>query len=285
MKASKPNKLGSSNGTNVLVEKKQPRKLPPLQHQHIQAKHQQQINAGSAKQGGKLKHLDHSPKRDINAIETKSDGDEVEVSNADKTTDKSFCQQSNKMIIDNRLQSIPIQKLPDMLDAVYADGRYTPLILDESGRVDTFFTYATNTSVLSVKGYLVRVDVQHTQTIDEAREDLRQRLISALKYGKQLVLAFEDSAVNLAGKYADPTFFPPQCLLQAGRMFRERPELYEPCLRRPADYEPYGVFVAREEFRLLLTSRFSAEDYQEFFSGCFPDLAVNYLPINIEINT
>jgi hypothetical protein len=185
-------------------------------------------------------------------------------------------------IIDNRLQSIPIQRLQELLDAIYQDGRYTPLILDESGRANTYFTYATNCTLISMKGFMVRVDVQHTQTLPEAQEDLRQSLVSALKHGKRLVLALEDCALDIRGRYAEKTHFPIDCLAEGGRRFQRDATLYDPCVRRPQDLEPYGVFVAREEFRLLLTSQFGVDEYQEYLWECLPHLDAWYLPIHIQ---
>ncbi|TPX34356.1 hypothetical protein SmJEL517_g03020 [Synchytrium microbalum] len=188
-----------------------------------------------------------------------------------------------KYVIKNRdIMTIPIADLPSALEAIYLHGEYTPLILDETGRVDTFFTYATGCITLDMKMYMLKVEVQKTLTLPEVKETLRSMLIpSLLKYGNTMCFTLSNSAPMFT-KYYDPTCLPLCIFEKGGRTLMRNEVMYSPCVR-PEDVDTYSlppILIPNPEFKVLVTSRFSVEDYEEFLASSIS--LENFIPVCIE---
>jgi hypothetical protein len=166
--------------------------------------------------------------------------------------------------------------LPQLVDTIkpilYHPKRpYTPLIVDASGNVDVFFTYAGEFGGLFIdaKKYLSNVLIQKTMTVPEALEEMRQTLVNALKYGKTLVLQMGNTALDFMHTFHGPDTFPVQeVLVEAGRRFRK--EEYWSKVVRKEDRDSHGLFVCLPEFNVVVTSKFQAEEYQEFLESALP---------------
>ena len=78
-------------------------------------------------------------------------------------------------ITNNEMITIDLKELPAALKAVYSHGGYTPLILDDSGRVDIFFSYSGEDAlVVDVKPIIGRVHLEKSWTVDDAKEHIRK---------------------------------------------------------------------------------------------------------------
>ncbi|KAJ3232782.1 hypothetical protein HDU81_002740 [Chytriomyces hyalinus] len=182
-------------------------------------------------------------------------------------------------VSERKLMRIPIKELQNLLDCIHDGKQFTPLVIDPTGRVEVFFTYAGEALIVDCKKILVQCDLQKVVSIEEAKETLRQAVVAGLKFGKTIVFAMLNSAFAFK-KYIDDSYFPASVLEQGGTRFRQDVAAYEKCLR-PADYDR-GIFVVNEDwpFRIVLTSNFELEDYEEFLASSVT--LANMMPIYIE---
>ncbi|KAI8618288.1 hypothetical protein BC830DRAFT_1109710 [Chytriomyces sp. MP71] len=182
-------------------------------------------------------------------------------------------------VSEHKLMRIRIQQLQALLDCVHDAGQFTPLVIDPTGRVEVYFTYGGEALIFDCKKTLVKCDVQKIVTHEEAKEEIRQTLVNGLKYGKTVVFTMLNSAFAFE-KYHDPSFFPETVLERGGVTFRKEMQ-FEPILRKD-DYDTNGFFVVNEDwpFRVVVTTNFELEDYEEFLQSSLT--LSNFLPIYIE---
>ena len=167
---------------------------------------------------------------------------------------------------------IHIKELLDVVNSVIEDGRYTPLLLDESDRVDTFMQYAggppMDPVVVDGKKLMLSTQVHRSITMEEAFEGLRHTVVNSLRHGKTLAFCLGNCALNLY-KFDKPEFFPVNLVCEKmGRALLGHDG--HSALLRPDDLKPYGVFVPDPAFKVVFTSRFSEEDYYEFLENQMP---------------
>ena len=80
------------------------------------------------------------------------------------------------------------------------------MLQDPSGKAVTFLSYQSET-VVDAKGVFLKVSVHKTMTVDDMKEDLRKKFVTALKHGHTLHLNFGNSAADLS-PFDSPDFFP-----------------------------------------------------------------------------
>lgn len=181
------------------------------------------------------------------------------------------------------LKRIRLEKLLDTISPILTSEQpqKTPLIIDPSGKADVFFTYGggVNPRILDAKKYAGQVLIAKIMTADEALEEMRQSLVNSLKWGNTLVISLQDTALAFKSTFTSPKAFPVNELLQnCGRKFLEEAQWSH--VVREQDKEPYGVFVPHQDFRVLVTSQFDLEDYEEFLQDSIP--LEHFIPIYIE---
>ncbi|KAJ3147108.1 hypothetical protein HDU86_008104 [Geranomyces michiganensis] len=174
--------------------------------------------------------------------------------------------------LNRSLRSIDIRTLVDVLKPIveHPIRPYTPLILDRSRRVETFFQYSADFDgiFLPAKKFLLKTLVQKTMTLDEALEEMRGLLVTAMKYGRTLVVDMADSATDFMHKFTRADAFPAaEVLSECGRRMTKEDNWAK--VVRDADREN-GVFVVRQGFKVVVTSVFLLEDYEEFLSSALP---------------
>uniref|UniRef100_A0A7S1GXZ2 Uncharacterized protein n=2 Tax=Hemiselmis andersenii TaxID=464988 RepID=A0A7S1GXZ2_HEMAN len=104
----------------------------------------------------------------------------------------------------SNVREISIKALVTAIDeAVHAHGK-VPLVLDETENTDTFLAFQ-HTSVIEMKGLILK---KATIGIDGVREEMRKKLVEALKNGNTLLLRLTNSAPDLLGDYATDDCFP-----------------------------------------------------------------------------
>ena len=187
--------------------------------------------------------------------------------------------------ISKHLRRINIRALVDTIEPIltHPTRSYTPLILDSSNRVDTFFEYSADYSgvFIDAKKYVVETLILKRMTHEDAMEEMRQKLVVALKYGRTLVIRMGDSAADFKKRFTDPKFFPSKLVLVQGgkEMFNETNYIQ---VVRQQDLEQ-GTFVVRPDFKVVVTSVFQIEDFDDFLANSFPFALVDELvPIYIE---
>lgn len=165
---------------------------------------------------------------------------------------------------------IHLTDLEDAVEFVHTIQRRTPLFLDESLKIDAFYTYNPTQLVEAKKLFLAKM--HGAATVDDQLEELRRQLLTAMRYGHCLLLSLTDSAVDFLQQYNSPTSFPTRALFQP-TLFQQ--ESTYSALLRPADVDdPRGIWYAQKaihpEFRLVVTSQFEAADAESFLRESIP---------------
>ncbi|KAJ3126781.1 hypothetical protein HK100_010086 [Physocladia obscura] len=181
-------------------------------------------------------------------------------------------------VSERKLFKIPLKYLQVLIDTIFQASHLTPLLIDPSGRVDTYFTYAGNGLVVDCKKILIQCDIQKAVSKEDAKEELRKVIVAGLKHGKTMVFTMMNSAFAFQ-KYFDDKFFPECILQQAGAEFLKDKNAYNPCLRKE-DLDEFGGFYPNNDFKVLLTTQFELEDYEQFLEKSL-DL-MNVVPVFIE---
>ncbi|KAJ3137271.1 hypothetical protein HDU90_002057 [Geranomyces variabilis] len=184
--------------------------------------------------------------------------------------------------LERSLRSIDIRNLVEVLKPIveHPIRTYTPLILDRSRRVETFFQYSADFDgiFLPAKKFLLKTLVQETMTLAEALEEMRTLLVTAMKYGRTLVVDMADSATDFMKKFTSADAFPAADVLsECGRRMTKEANWVK--VVRDTDREN-GVFVVREGFKVVVTSVFLLEDYEEFLQSAIP--MDEMIPIHIQ---
>jgi len=120
------------------------------------------------------------------------------------------------------------------------DGK-VPLILDHERKYSRFNEYQGVVPLL-MKGYIVKVYVKKSITKEEAREEMRQKLVSALKFGSLLQIDMADAAPDLIKDFCGADTFPTDIVLTPGAMDEEK-NLEK--ILRPEDYDEFQNFTPR----------------------------------------
>lgn len=174
------------------------------------------------------------------------------------------------------VRHVPLTRLNEAIGLINKEGKW-PLILDTSGKVDTFYQYQ-NTTTIAAKGVFLKVAVQKSHTHEEVMEELRKQLVNAIKNGHFLHICMENGATNFSGQFNGDTTFPID-VFQYGTYDSE-----EKCLPviRDKDRDHNGFFFPNENYRVIVTSRFEEEDYEEFLQDSIPLEKLGVVVVSIE---
>lgn len=177
---------------------------------------------------------------------------------------------------------IDLVQLTETIDKVVAAG-FTPMLVDDSedNKVDTFFSYRS-VSVLDGKKLGLDKSMRGV-SLEECMEEARDRLVSALKYGNLLMIAMMGSVTDFNTTFTDEcelcqnpdsgldfsnnkAYFPQEVFRNAGKNL-VKDEWIERLFRDKDREDTNGIAVARapDEFRVILSTRFSPEDFEEYF--------------------
>ena len=161
----------------------------------------------------------------------------------------------------------------------------TPLIIDnsEDNKVDTFYSYGNGVILDSKKLGLDRS--MRKVPLADLMEEARSKLVCALRYGNRLVIAMTKAVTDWNGVFTDESeecqkaennvdiggpngrmCFPMEVFNNAGKALVETK--YLDALYRDSEKEN-GFPVVRdpEKFRVIVTTQFSPEDFEEFLFG------------------
>lgn len=171
------------------------------------------------------------------------------------------------------VKMIPMTKLMVAANRALLAGRCL-LVLDPSERMNTFMGYQF-AQTIDAKMYLMQ-KVRGEKTVPEIMEDLRLRLVTALKTGQLLWVAMTNSATDFKEQFAGPSF---------------PPEVFDPVAIKKEEVlnkfvkdseKQHGFFNAQfpdltrlspkriDGFRTIVTSQFQVEDYQDFLKNALP---------------
>ncbi|EQC42339.1 hypothetical protein SDRG_00078 [Saprolegnia diclina VS20] len=167
-------------------------------------------------------------------------------------------------------------ELPQLLDAIAAavSRGKTPLVVDASDRVNTFFSYRQCTLL---DGKKMAMDKSMRKVpVPEIMEEARARLVGALKCGHPMVIAMNQCVVDVWKTFNDATL--PVDVTQHGRLAFFPSDLvcsnagkgllnHLDSLYRPADTkDTSNIPLCRNpnEFHVVLTSNFAHVDFEKY---------------------
>jgi len=102
-------------------------------------------------------------------------------------------------------------------------------------------------------------------------EEMRQKLVNSMKFGKTLVIAMQSSAADIVESYngkdtfpVPEVFIPDQiCNESVWKQFVKEEDMHYPNTN-------VKIFIVKPEFQVVLTSQFSVEDYSDFLENALP---------------
>lgn len=165
------------------------------------------------------------------------------------------------------------------MNAAEAEGK-TPLLLDhtEQKAVDTFFHYSSHNPQV-IEGKKLIMQGRDAAGLAEVMEESRGLLVRAMARGYTLYLRMTNCAADVIGKYQDPKALPIEVwdrLIVNQVRDEDLCDHEEHPLRAVvteddcAEYSSVNYFGVHKEFRVVICSHFSEEDYGEFLERALP---------------
>jgi hypothetical protein len=173
---------------------------------------------------------------------------------------------------------IALTALLDAIEDIVSRGK-TPLVIDNSpdDKVNSFFSYR---SALLIDGKQMGLNKSLKKVpVKDIMEEARQKLVNAIKYGYPVIFALTKSVTDFATTFNDDVarekgeispedgmFLPVEVFRAAGKGLLSQE--YLDGLFRDADREQ-GIAFSRspDTFRVIITSQFAPEDYEEYLFG------------------
>mmetsp|Transcript_22847 Transcript_22847/g.57206 ORF Transcript_22847/g.57206 Transcript_22847/m.57206 type:complete len:369 (+) Transcript_22847:120-1226(+) len=169
--------------------------------------------------------------------------------------------------------------LPAAIEASIQRGK-TPLLVDATVGVEgesfspleTFYSYSGD-ALIEMKKLVVDVNIQKEKTLEEAMEGCRKKLVEGLKYGKGLIVLMSNSAPPLKSKFTSAETLPID-VFDASKVkavlskdYREWGGTFLPGV---IDAERDKCPVIHKDFKVVVVTKFSPEDYAEFLGEEVP---------------
>merc|ERR1712187_787376 len=103
---------------------------------------------------------------------------------------------------------------------------------------------------------------------EELLEDMRRKLVNSMKYGKTLVISMQTSAADISERYNKSDSFPVPEVFMPKEIVKE--SVWSKFVKeKDKEYANTNVklFIVKPGFNVVITSQFSAEDYEEFLQN------------------
>ena len=162
------------------------------------------------------------------------------------------------------IKHVTIKNVLEEISAIWDSGA-TPLILQESGLMDRFYQHR-DVNVIDAKSLFLKEKMQNIPHAT-VMEGMRQNLVRAMKFGKPLVIAMQNSAADIVGSYNAKDSFPVPDVFIPERIVDEA--VWGQFVK-DEDKEDFKIFIVKEGFQVVVTSKFPVEDYQEFLDQSIP---------------
>ena len=178
---------------------------------------------------------------------------------------------------------IKLSSLNAALEASWRKGK-VPLVVDataeegqrESGTtpLEAFYSYSGH-ALFEVKKMVVEVNMKKTATLDDARDEARAKLVTAIKRGLHFVFLLSNSAPPLKSKFCCDDKLPYMLLHDEpaiASVLGTEPQAdvkdapWTKALLTPDD----GVLFAHKDFHTVVVTKFERADYVEFLKEELP---------------
>lgn len=158
-----------------------------------------------------------------------------------------------------------LTEVPEFVDIARQEGKI-PFIIDHERKYSRFNEYQ-NVIPLMMKKYIVEVYVKKGMTKEEAREEMREKLISSMKHGSMLQIDLGETAPDLLKDFCGLETFPTELVLTPGSL--DELENVKPLLREQ-DYDEHGIWAPRGKIEVVVTTDFAVAEYAEFLEDSIP---------------
>ena len=146
---------------------------------------------------------------------------------------------------------------------------------------DTFLTYSSYVQI-DAKWVMGETMIRKTMSMEDMQEDLRKRVVSAMKHGLPLHIAMGNTAVAFKEKFCEELTFPHSVFnfgLFRGDSEGREPGPYKGIIREADLIDWPGSFPGRmkDGFFVVLTTDFDLESAREFLPTALPhfdDMAI-----------
>jgi len=160
---------------------------------------------------------------------------------------------------------VPLTSMSRAIELCIEDGK-TPIIVDPSGRADTFFAYQ-HCQLVDAKAVFLKHGVQKSMSMDDTMEDLRKKVVNSIKNGMYLYICMRNGATDFSNQYhGDDTW--PIVKILSGWKPKTQEEVKH--LLKDSDLDHNGHFLPKEGYQPIITTQFEPEDYREFLEGSIP---------------
>eukprot|EP00929_Paragymnodinium_shiwhaense_P097363 TRINITY_DN59075_c0_g1_i1.p1 TRINITY_DN59075_c0_g1~~TRINITY_DN59075_c0_g1_i1.p1 ORF type:complete len:358 (-),score=66.63 TRINITY_DN59075_c0_g1_i1:253-1278(-) len=172
--------------------------------------------------------------------------------------------------------TIPFTDLKKRLAEAASWGKTALVICDGHAKeADTYFTYAGYVTI-DAKYVLGKVQIEKAVSLEDMREELRGKVITAMRSGLPLHLAMHNSAVAFKEQYCEESTFP-QSLFDFGSWCdSDQPDGVQEYKKivRPEDLLEWTgeAGVIKPGFHLAITSDFSREAAVEHLPAALPHI-------------
>ena len=137
---------------------------------------------------------------------------------------------------DIEIKLVTIKNVTDVAAAVWNNEKRTPLVLNESGLMDRFYQHR-HANIIDAQSLFLKEENEKISR-DEIMEDVRRKLVNAMKFGKTLVISMKRSAADISTKYNGAHTFPvPEVFMP--HMITDEKSMEQICQRRRQSVSKY----------------------------------------------
>lgn len=161
------------------------------------------------------------------------------------------------------IRHVKMNLLHDVLRVVWGEGK-TPLLLDGTGHIETFFQcHQYGMICLDAKSLYKKTQVTKIQCITDALIEWHFKLLQALKEGLWFIVMMGNGTTNFNTLFTSPLLFPAKDVFQHGSASTIYQSL-EPNLQIE------DKFVPNADFRVVITSKQSIDEVHKQLGPSLP---------------
>ena len=185
--------------------------------------------------------------------------------------------------------TVPMASMQDALEDSWAKGR-TPLLIDmtadggDSTPMETFFAYSGD-KVIDLKRLVIEVDVRKEKSCEEALEEMRAKLVLAMRRGYHLVLMLSNSAPRLRSRFSSSAHMPYTLLEDNAEVQRvigaEAEDWRHVGWSRDLLTEDDQVYVVHQDFNVLAITRFAPDVYEGYLGKELPLQSMQHIRVTL----
>ena len=200
---------------------------------------------------------------------------------------------------------VTMKRMEVAMNAAWLQGK-TPLLVDcttHEGEdrnagfspLESFYSYSGDI-LIEMKKAVVEVGVKKEKTVEEIQKEFAKKLLMSVKQGRQLILLCSNSAPPFKSKFAHNELFPyglldaakvKSCLGVDASPTIDETDLFKGLVKFMNDEglkqdAQYSLLFGHDDFRVVVVTKFSPEDYKEFLKEEFDFERMQPIKVTIE---